>query len=531
MMQPGERVNVKKCRNNLILIWSGLLLCMTGCGKGEAENWKEDVTQEIIEAPETGILEASASIWEIPVDFYFGGETGLYSLTLAKEEDSGECELRLYNETGEIIQRVSGGELAEPIQFSFDALCGWEDLEIFSADSSTGLFLEWDGERFWENVIEIPKYTEVRKKAMLITEEEDGYQAKKILQINEKRKCAEEVCGWRLQKDTGTLEIWNYLDNQCLFSGTVSINQDGTLVNEAYYNTLLWDSVYWRYDQEATSVRTWVDGPRIESMEDSETIENFERMQNIVFGHEGHTEEYESREALLADFGFQDSVPMYQYYDENHNLQLELYRSEDTEQFCGIVYRYYIDSECKKWAELYGFTINSVQKQTWMGNDAFSMKTIYEEKLSGSEDDYKVKMEYTSDGLLAYFQFQKMMEREQESGDLPTQQELCTIVKIDFLYRNDGTLFFRDYWHDPYVFGTTLCGMESFYDESGRVIYENGYITHGDLEYYYIYEDEGEIPAYCLMIDHNMGYAIPGIVQFCSASAAGSAKIPAAGGR
>ena len=32
-----------------------------------------------------------------------------------------------------------------------------------------------------------------------------------------------------------------------------------------------------------------------------------------------------------------------------------------------------------------------------------------------------------------------------------------------------------------------------------------GYITHGSLEYYYIYEESDMEPAYCLELDHNGG--------------------------
>ncbi|MDE7477663.1 MAG: hypothetical protein K2M91_06905, partial [Lachnospiraceae bacterium] len=88
------------------------------------------------------------------------------------------------------------------------------------------------------------------------------------------------------------------------------------------------------------------------------------------------------------------------------------------------------------------------------------------------------------------------------------------VVEINFIYRDDGTLYCRNYNHNQRIFGTTLLSRNSYYDEHGRVSYENGYITHGMLEYYYIYEDESEKPAYLLELDYDLGYAIPSIVHY-----------------
>ena len=75
-------------------------------------------------------------------------------------------------------------------------------------------------------------------------------------------------------------------------------------------------------------------------------------------------------------------------------------------------------------------------------------------------------------------------------------------------------MFCRRYRHNSYVFGTAFCTLDSFYDEKNRVIYENGYITHGSLLYYYFYDGEGRKPKYCLELDDNLGYYIPVMVKY-----------------
>lgn len=123
-------------------------------------------------------------------------------------------------------------------------------------------------------------------------------------------------------------------------------------------------------------------------------------------------------------------------------------------------------------------------------------------------DDYEETIEYTPSGKPDYYLSQGVTD------DFSDEAETIKVIEISHVYRDDDTLFYREYWHNPNLFGSTLCYLESFYDESERVIYEKGYITHGNLEYYYIYEDEGRTPVYCLIIDDNLGYKIAELVQY-----------------
>ena len=126
--------------------------------------------------------------------------------------------------------------------------------------------------------------------------------------------------------------------------------------------------------------------------------------------------------------------------------------------------------------------------------------------------NYEELIEYMPSGLPEHICYQGVTEWERELGEL--SEALDTVMELNYVYRDDGTLFYREYWHDSMEFGTTLSYLYSFYDDKGRVVYERGYITHGELEYYYIYEDEGKKPVYCLEIDHNLGYAISNIVRY-----------------
>lgn len=51
-------------------------------------------------------------------------------------------------------------------------------------------------------------------------------------------------------------------------------------------------------------------------------------------------------------------------------------------------------------------------------------------------------------------------------------------------------------------------------DESERLLYEDCYITHGSYEFYYIYLDESEKPAYCLELDNNLNAYFPTMIMY-----------------
>lgn len=203
---------------------------------------------------------------------------------------------------------------------------------------------------------------------------------------------------------------------------------------------------------------------------------------------------------------------MYRYFDQNGHLELELYMDEDREQVCGFAYTYRTNSDLDIVIEIQGFTLRSIPEAEWNG-DPYAFRSVY--GTTGEEKeyvkDYEEHAEYNDFGKPKYF-----VARGRVEG-WSAEDMMQDILRIEYVYREDGTLYFRDYYHSHQAFGTTLQGKESFYDEHERVLYEWGYITHGALGYYYIYDDSGgkiaDKPDYILRIDYNMGYAVPDMIK------------------
>lgn len=476
MKNDKARGLIKLCALLLSVILSSSQLA--GCGAERAFEAHALITGGVLLPVQKGRMRLAES-WERPVNFAFR-ELEPYTLMLAfSGEKRGEYELRLYDAGGRLLQRVPCGRLTEPIQFDNDF--GWSRyLGIFSADSPAGLFYAWENERFSEEPVEVPRYAQSRGMTVLTAAKEDaGCRVKELYSFNYGKERMERLRSWKLREDTGFLEIWDYPHNRSLFSGAVLLDEAGEPVNREYYDMLLWENPYALWDD-----------PEAEST-----------VPTGVWDSDGQLlsqEEYESREALLAAYGFADSSPIYKYYDGYQNLQLELYRNEDTGEFCGIVYSYSFNCDWEERVSMSGFSVRGAKAQEWDGGWQ-DYSVVDEGGYNGSDavENYEEIMEYTPDGRPDYFKSQGIMEWEEG------YEELTTLLEVNYVYRDDGTLFYREYHHNQRIFYTTLSNLNSFFDESGRPVYESGYITHGRLEQYYVYAEEGDKPVYGIFLDYN----------------------------
>lgn len=419
--------------------------------------------------------------WEygIPVEFPFE-KSEEYSLTLASQEGmERQGELRLYDGKGDVLQRIPYGTFTEPDYYVLRET-GYRNLVFFPEKGNTaGRFLEWDGGAFRELEVDVKNALGRYWNLVVVEEEKETDFTRAIYRPYREGREAGRIRRYYLQKDTGELEIWDDLDDKSLFRETVSLDERGMPVNEEYYELLFAEDLYrW----------AWNDGEQ----DDSISVEIFAFRGENTMNYMERTE-YESCEAFLKAYGFEDSVPLYQYYDRLGNLQLELYRKEKEDLFCAIAYGYSFDGKGEKRTGFSGYMIEGVSEKEWEDDTYSVMDSVSEERI----DDYKESMEYTPDHKPKHFHVTGL--------DMNTTEDRETVdmFRINYVYRDDGTLYYRYYWHNPVQ--TYRCLEHSYYDEKERLIYETAYITHGELEDFYIYLDGGDVPAYRLEIDHGGG--------------------------
>lgn len=457
------------------------------------------------DADKTELMHEFIELQEVAYPFGYGREEWRLVLFEANSENGTENEgtgylLRMYGEDAKLLQEFPCEIEAEELVFRFDQLCGYNhDLEVFSADAAAagtgGLLFTWDyeTERFLEDPIAIPWY-EMRNsydQAYLVRQVDNNVELDSIYRINAGTRQPVELRRWALSgssdgETAGHLVIWDCLKQVNLYDGEVEWNELGELANQKYYEGLFWRNLETMWDceekRELSVLNVTWDG-------ENEKFEN---------------RTYDSREEFLADFGFKDAEPFYEYTDINQDLLLELYFDEQTGLGCGLYHSYDYNYELEEVVNSRGFVFHHVKTEEWAPTDTFSTLSVYGEGARQSDVfGYREIYEYTDDGKLSSF------EARGAIADLWEENTEESLLSMDYFYRDDGTLSFKAYHHHSYLFGTWLQSERCYYDELERPVYKSSYVTHGSLACYYIYKDDGDRPAYCLLLDLDSGNAGP----------------------
>lgn len=205
---------------------------------------------------------------------------------------------------------------------------------------------------------------------------------------------------------------------------------------------------------------------------------------------------FEDEESFLSGFGFDESQLIYEYRDVDDIRRLLLYFDEESGEGCGIRYG------GNNGEYQYGFTFDDAVEEEWTGflTDFNKQISIYGSTGDDYVDDYQEEFVYDSEGRLIKYV---------STGLFDDRTEGETILEFHYEYYDNDVLKYRYYYHNPCIFGTTSDTRDSYFDELGRVEYEQAYITHGSLEYYYIYSELEQIPRYVLLLDDNLGAFIP----------------------
>lgn len=251
----GKGTSAATARSAFMLMLAAMLF--TACGMKERTETADSRTAEDTEIRNTDeeaeppkIPEAPEPWTDLtprPIDFPFPYSMEECTLSLVPLRDEpGQYAIRLCNEYGTIMQQFSCGALTEPVTFWHDDLYYdyYDDLEIFSADSPTGLLFPFDAEGggFREEAIGIPRYDDTDGPNIMVREENEEYVEKKIYQLNMAYGRMDELRRWHLDKETGMLEIWNCLEERAVFSGQTALDENWEPVNEKYYSYHLWNA-------------------------------------------------------------------------------------------------------------------------------------------------------------------------------------------------------------------------------------------------------------------------------------------------
>lgn len=231
----------------------------------------------------------------------------------------------------------------------------------------------------------------------------------------------------------------------------------------------------------------------------------------LVVLWDGEAEDYENRTydsigKFLEDFGFADMEPFYEYTDTDQQTLLELYFDEETGQGCGLYHDIYESGEV---VYHYGFAFQHMTTEKWIPEDTYSTLSAFGDDAKELDlPQYQETSEYTDDGKLSSFEARGIIP-DLGDGDIEDM-----VLSMNYTYRDDGTLAYKEYHHHGLIFGTWMQSMRSWYDRMERLVYRRSYITHGSVVYFYIYGDDGEKPAYLLVLDNYTDSVWPEMIKF-----------------
>lgn len=106
---------------------------------------------------------------------------------------------------------------------------------------------------------------------------------------------------------------------------------------------------------------------------------------------------------------------------------------------------------------------------------------------------YPCRTKYDADGRLHAIQ-EEQQEYDIEEGWGWRDENIDYSGQIEFSYDKNGTIKHVDYLRSFYTHGTTDSSGVIEYDEKGRMIYNNYYITHGSDAGIFLYEKDSAMP-------------------------------------
>lgn len=103
---------------------------------------------------------------------------------------------------------------------------------------------------------------------------------------------------------------------------------------------------------------------------------------------------------------------------------------------------------------------------------------------------------YSTSGRLEAVQ-EELLEDNTEKEEALWDENGDSLGKMEFHYNENGIIEVVDYFRPPNVYGTTDSSGTIKYDNKGRMIYNEYYITHGSHINVYLYEEDTQRPWAC----------------------------------
>ena len=198
-----------------------------------------------------------------------------------------------------------------------------------------------------------------------------------------------------------------------------------------------------------------------------------------------------SLDELLAEYGFTGTEP-YARWPAEGEAELALWFDPERGVGCGTLYA---DGEERPFFfDETGPCYYSNLRDYWP-DDPFDPACALAEDPESIVLDYAESTTRDEAGRIT---------RWEATGYYEDDGQRVPVRSDDYVYRPDGTLDYRDYYHNDRLFGTWFFSCRLYYDGLQRLTRVKGYVTHGYMYYYYWYDETGA-PVWQLCLDQSGG--------------------------
>ncbi|MCR5625961.1 MAG: hypothetical protein K6F99_01460 [Lachnospiraceae bacterium] len=418
------------------------------------------------------------------LDFPFEDEMKDYTLYFVDTDSTGEhCVFRLFDEKSTLVQEFGDLNIQGKPEFKYDYLDAAVDFAAISVfpkeadEEFCGYYFAMDlaNKHFYPESVKIPKYDGVVSgtyNRLIYTEETDEMSGKRDFYqiISEDNRCVkckrwEYKFSEKNDFENVTQKITNTIDNKVIYEGPVQLDNDREPINQDFYKSYILNNL------------NIYEGERDDSI----------LFYNIDDDFLDYKESYDSKEELLKALEMEDNDHIGTYDDEFGNEALDVYYKKSSKTGVVFMSRWQYDSNLKKWA-----SVTAVPFKGMTSTRSLVSFEIMTEKSEMATGGYIKNIEYISGKLKSL----KIMDFNRENEDAGYE----TLIEENYIYRDDGSLYYRGHNHSAYYYEPTYMGMNEKYDELSRCLYSAGYIENGSHEFYNFYEGEKKKPEYQVFI-------------------------------
>ena len=441
----------------------------------------------------------------ITVSFPFEDSMKGYSLLYIKAPE--KAFMRLFDSKGNLIQEFGDMDIEGVPYFRYDNLVSGGEYKGFSVydpeksgEEYSGYYyiLDENGKKFNFDAISVPAYdgllegtynillyTEDRKE---ISGSRDFYQV-----FWEVGKCL-KVKRWEYEIAEGNYEktsmkIYDAMDDRLIYEGPMELDNDLEPINQDFYKSMIINNLQVYGEDIPDEVIFYTGELKEGKKKDADGDAGNGAGNGAEEAPEQITEEYKDLSACLKAKGIDEGSAIGEYVDEFGNKEFEVYYDADSGQGLAVSYRWYYDSALKKKAAIEAFPVAKYErsKKTYSFQP---MSLTAEEKMSG----YSKTTEYISGQLrnLEIRDFDRTME------DSPGYE---TLIRENYVYRDDGTLYYHGRSHNAYYYGIDYMAMNEKYDLSSRLVYSSALVMTGSNELYNFYDGASKKIKYQIFLD------------------------------